>query len=171
MSQGQRDRIDASHFSQDIREFLRLLHTHYVRYVIAGGEAVIYYGHVRLTGDIDIFYDRREENAQRLFQALSEFWGGNIPGISEIEELAAAGLILQFGRPPNRIDLLNRIDGVTFEDAWSARREVLLASGKEAVPVSYIGPEPPMANKKAAGRPKDQEDLTYLRQITRPGTG
>lgn len=70
------DRIDAAHFSPDIQEFLRLLHTRRVRYVITGGEAVIFYGHVRLTGDIDVFYDRRVENAQRLFRALNDFWGG-----------------------------------------------------------------------------------------------
>lgn len=159
------DRIDATHFSPDIQEFIRLLHTHRVRYVIAGGEAVIYYGHVRLTGDVDFFYDRQADNTQRLFLALSDFWDGDIPGVSEAEELRTAGLILQFGRPPNRIDLINRIDGVAFEEAWSGRREVLLTSETDAVPMYYIGLEQLIANKQSAGRPKDHEDLTYLRQL------
>lgn len=161
------DRIDAAHFSSDTQEFIQLLHTHRVRYVITGGEAVIYYGHVRLTGDVDVFYDRQAQNAQRLFRALNDFWGGDIPGVSEVEELTAAGLILQFGRPPNRIDLLNRIDGVTFEEAWSGRREVLLAFDTDTVPTYYIGLEQLIANKESSGRPKDQDDLTYLKEIAR----
>ncbi len=40
-------------FSPDILEFLRLLERRDVRYLIAGGEAVIYYGHPQFTGDIE----------------------------------------------------------------------------------------------------------------------
>jgi hypothetical protein len=46
--------MDPYYFSPDILEFLRLLSIYKVRYLIVGGEAVIYYGHARLTGDIDI---------------------------------------------------------------------------------------------------------------------
>jgi len=45
--------MKASHFSRDIQEFVKLLSEHQVKYVIVGGEAVIYYGHARLTGDND----------------------------------------------------------------------------------------------------------------------
>lgn len=38
-----RDQLDASYFSPDILEFILLLHSHAVRYVVVGGEAVIYY--------------------------------------------------------------------------------------------------------------------------------
>ena len=159
------DRVDAAHFSSDTQEFIRLLHSHRVHYVITGGEAVIYYGHVRLTGDVDIFYDRQPENAQRLFQALIDFWDGDIPSVSAPEELTKAGLILQFGRPPNRIDLLSRIEGISFEEAWSERREVLLVSESDAVPTYYIGLEQLITNKESAGRPRDRDDLKYLKQI------
>lgn len=98
--------IDASTFSPDIREFLRLLHAHGVRYLIVGGEAVIFYGHARLTGDVDFYYDIDFDNARRLFAALDEFWEGSVPGLGCPEELAAPGFIVQFGVPPNRIDLM-----------------------------------------------------------------
>ena len=159
------DRIDADHFSSDTQEFIRLLHSHEVRYVITGGEAVIYYGHVRLTGDVDFFYDSQFENAQRLFRVLHEFWSGDIPGVAEAKELTEVGLILQFGRPPNRIDLLNRIEGVSFEESWSGRREVLLTFESDTVPMYYIGLEQLIANKESIGRPKDQDDVTYLKEI------
>ena len=45
-----------NYFSNDIREFLFLLTKYSVKYVILGGEAVIYYGYARVTEDIDIFF-------------------------------------------------------------------------------------------------------------------
>jgi len=165
------DRIDADHFSPDIQEFLRLLHSHNVRYVITGGEAVIYYGHVRLTGEVGIFFDRQFENAQRLFRALNEFWSGDIPGVTEAKELTETGLILQFGRPPNRIDLLNRIEGVSFEEAWAGRREVFLTFKSDTVPLYFIGLEQLIANKESVGRPKDQDDLKFLKEIDSQNPG
>ena len=162
-----RDRIDAAHFSPDTQDFIRLLHRYHVRYVIVGGEAVIYYGYARLTGDVDFFYDKQADNAKRLFEVLLDFWGGDIPGIVEAEELMASGLIVQFGSPPNRIDLLNQIAGVTFDEVWPARLTLSVVSETGTTPVNYIGLEQLIANKRAAGRPKDIEDLSYLRSIGR----
>ena len=66
--------MKASHFSQDIQDFLKIIADHNVKYVMVGGEAVIYYGYARLTGDVDFYYESSKENALRLFEALNEFW-------------------------------------------------------------------------------------------------
>ena len=161
------DRVEAAHFSPDIQEFIKLLHKHGVHYLIVGGEAVIYYGYVRLTGDVDFFYDRRADNARNLFRALDEFWEGDIPGIKDYVELMEAGLILQFGRPPYRLDLINQIASVTFDEAWPTRREATLVSKEKDTPLYYLGLKQLIKNKQAAGRPKDLEDLAYLRQAAR----
>ena len=99
--------IDASSSSDDVLAFIRLLGKREVDYVIAGGETVIFHGYPRLTGDVDFFYDRTDVNAGRLFQSLSEFWSGNIPEMESAGELMEEGVVIQFGRPPYRIDLLN----------------------------------------------------------------
>ncbi|HAK97013.1 MAG TPA: hypothetical protein DCM87_18985 [Planctomycetes bacterium] len=159
--------MKAASFSRDTREFLGLLHTHGVRYLIIGGEAVIYYGHARLTGDIDILFDAQADNADRLHAALDEFWGGSIPAVTRREELREPGLILQFGRPPNRIDLLNSISGVGFEDAWASKLDAQLETERGIVPIHYIGLAHLIANKESTGRPKDQDDLEFLRRAKR----
>lgn len=110
--------IEASHFSPDILDFIRVLHAHAVKYLVVGGEAVIYHGYPRFTGDVDFFYSDARKNVEALFAALREFWRGNVPSLESARELAEPGVIFQFGRPPNRIDLLNRIDGVEFKSAW-----------------------------------------------------
>lgn len=154
--------VDASAFSPDVQDFLRALCVHEVRFMIVGGEAVIFYGHIRVTGDIDVYYDREHGNAASLFKALEEFWQGDIPNLEGPSELEVKGVILQFGVPPNRIDLLNEIDGVDFASAWQRRTQVTLECESGDIPFSYIGLEDLIQNKRAAGRPKDQDDLPFL---------
>lgn len=156
--------IDGAHFSPDTRAFIESLEAHGVRYLIVGGEAVILYGHARLTGDADFFYSADAANAERLFRALRGFWAGDVPGVASPSDLTEAGMIFQFGRPPNRIDLINQIDGVTFEQAWPGRLKVEMAGGNIPTPVSYIGIEALIRNKEASGRPKDLDDLAYLKR-------
>lgn len=159
------DKLDAAYFSPDVQEFIGLLTRHDVRYVVVGGEAVIYYGHARLTGDIDFFYDRSPENSAKLFAALRAFWDDKVPGIERAEELEEEAVIVQFGRPPNRIDLLSQIDGVSFAEAWDARVSVTLTSSTVECPLYFLGLSQLIRNKEASARPKDQEDLEFLRRV------
>jgi predicted nucleotidyltransferase len=156
--------MKASHFSKDIQEFLTLLTKHNVKYVIVGGEAVIYYGYPRLTGDVDFFYEPSRKNASNLYRALDEFWGRDIPGINAFEELMESGTILQFGVPPNRVDLINSIDGVTFGDVWVGRTTARVEISGRTIPVHFIGLEQLIMNKEEIRRPKDLEDLKYLKK-------
>lgn len=155
--------IQAAHFSEDVQEFLRLLHEHRVRYLIVGGEAVILHGHPRYTGDVDFHYQPTPENARRLFEALREFWGGSVPAVATSEELLQDGIVVQYGRPPNRIDLLSRVDGVEFDTAWERRVDVLL-TGNLSFTIPFLSVTDLIASKRAAGRHKDLEDLRYLLQ-------
>lgn len=160
--------MKASHFSRDVLELLTLLHRHQVRYLLVGGEAVIYYGHARLTGDVDLFYEAVAENAERLYAALRDFWGGKVPVVAGPQDLLAPGVIVQYGRPPNRIDLLSAISGATFAEAWVARRTEYLEGVAEGLPVHIIGLGDLIRNKRAAGRPKDLDDLDYLLRAQPP---
>ena len=156
--------IDAEGFSCDILEFISLLKKHGVRYVIVGGEAVIYHGYARVTGDVDFFYEPAPKNAHRLFACLLGFWRGRIPGVKTAAELNEPGIILQFGRPPHRIDLMNIIDGVLFPDAWKSRLRVQLKSARGDVPAYYIGLRPLLKNKLASGRLQDLLDSSFLQR-------
>jgi len=154
--------MKASHFSKDIQDFIRLLNQHHVRYLIVGGEAVIYYGYARLTGDVDFFFETTRKNALNMFEALKEFWQGDVPGIEGFEALMESGVIFQFGVPPNRIDILTHVDGVTFKEAWRGRATTSMEIRGKQVSIYFIGLDELIANKKAINRPKDQEDLKYL---------
>ncbi|MGE3618122.1 MAG: hypothetical protein AB7L66_19785, partial [Gemmatimonadales bacterium] len=66
--------------------------------------------------------------------------------------------------PPNRIDLLNDIDGVSFGEAWAGRVEAVTAGDSGDVALPYLGRTELIRNKEASGRPRDLDDLSYLRR-------
>jgi hypothetical protein len=154
-----------NYFSKDTIDLIRLFMKHKVKYVIVGGEAVIFYGYARLTGDIDFFYEISESNSTKLYNALKEFWSGDIPGISTPNDFRVPGMIIQFGQPPNRIDLINIANGITFIEAWDSRVIQTIGEGNSAVKVYYIGLEPLIKNKTATGRYKDLDDLRFLSKV------
>ncbi len=156
--------MTASHFTRDIQDLLALLFKHKVRYLVVGAEAVIFHGFARFTGDIDIFYEPTPRNCRPLFLALQAFWRGDVPGIKKAADLENVGTIIQFGYPPSRIDLINSISGVGFAEAWKGRCRQAVLIRKRTVQVNYIGLSELIKNKKACARPKDLEDLRYLRE-------
>jgi len=130
-----------------------------------GGRAVIYHGYPRLTGDFDIYYEISRENVHKLYLALNEFWANNIPGIENENDLMQKGTFFQFGVPPNRIDLINEIEGIEFQKGWNNKVDSTISyRGKEFL-IHYIGLDELIENKKAVGRHKDLEDLKFLNRV------
>lgn len=140
----------------DLREFIVLLNSLKVDYLIVGGHAVAFHGYPRFTGDIDFFVRPTLENAERLVSVLRAF-GFTDPGLVP-ETFSQPRKVVQLGVPPNRIDLLTRIDGVSFEEAWAGRIE----SELDSMPVNFIGKAELVKNKRTAGRSKDNADVEKL---------
>ena len=140
----------------DFKDFLKLLTQHEVEYLLIGGYAVAFHGYVRYTGDMDIFIRLNPENAERVRQVLIDF------GFPESE--VPSDLFLEFGRivrmgiPPMRIEILNNISGVTFEECYE-RRVVQIV---DDVAVNFIHLDDLKRNKTASGRTKDLNDIEHL---------
>jgi hypothetical protein len=128
-------------------------------YLIVGAHALAAHGRPRATGDLDIWVRPTAENAKRVRRAIEDF-GMPVDQIS-VEELATAGLVLQFGFPPHRIDVMNAVSGLTFEEAWPTRISIEV-EGK-AHPV--IGLEELIRNKRAAARAQDLVDAAELERL------
>ena len=144
---------------KDLREFVALLNSHRVEYLVVGGHAVAFHGHPRFTGDIDFWIRPEIENAGRLIEALRAF-GFEQLGLTE-SEFIEPGRIVQLGQPPNRIDLLTSISGLDFDSAWQSREDGLL----DGLPLSFIGLKSLIENKLASGRPRDLADVAQLNVI------
>lgn len=150
--------------SNDLREFIRLLNTKSVRYVLVGAWALAFHGRPRYTGDLDLFVARDANNATRLMEVIDAFGFGNT-GI-EREDFLQEDYVIQLGQVPNRIDILTGISGVNFEEAWSSREH----GNIENIEVFIISRELLIRNKQAANRDKDRGDIKLLEK-TRPTRG
>jgi hypothetical protein len=127
-----------------------------VRYLLVGAYALAVHGHVRATGDIDLWVETSEENAARIMAALGRY-GAPLRQIEE-RDFETPGIVFQIGVAPRRIDILTTIDAVEFEAAWPEREEVEVAGLR--VPV--ISRHHLLQNKRATGRPQDQVDAVWL---------
>jgi predicted nucleotidyltransferase len=147
--------------SSDMREFIHLLNTKSVRYVVVGAWALAFHSRPRYTGDLDIFVARDQRNADTLMDVIEAFGFGST-GI-EREDFLREDYVIQLGQEPNRIDILTSISGVTFEAAWSSRERGILSD----VAIFVITRDLLIKNKRAANRDKDLGDIRLLEK-TRP---
>jgi predicted nucleotidyltransferase len=141
----------------DLREFIELLNSEKVQYVIIGGWAVNFHAVPRATGDIDFFVNNHPENERKIRAVLTKFGFGSTLS-SEKTSLFENKKILMLGRQPNRIDLITEIDGVTFGQVWDHKVSGIL----DGIAVHFINREHLLINKKAAARPKDLADVEEL---------
>ena len=142
--------------TKDFREFLKSMNSEKVEYLLVGGYAVAWHGYPRATGDLDVWVAVSEENANRLVQALLKF-GFDLPALRR-ELFLQPHKIIRMGRPPFRIEIITSASGCQFEGCRERAVEALL----DDVPVAIIGLEDLKANKRAAGRHKDLDDLEHL---------
>lgn len=126
-----------------------------VKYLVIGGIAAVLYGIPRATFDLDILIDANRDNAQRLLDALLEARMGTAALITP-EELLAQEITIFKDRV--RIDVQTSTPGLQFPQAWK-RRETMNYQGQMFHVVSL---EDLITSKRAAGRPRDLEDVRLL---------
>ncbi len=145
----------------DFRDLLVELHDAGAEFVVLGGHAVAYHGHPRATKDLDVLVRASTANAARVYKALAAF--GAPLGLFEVGEADFASYdgVLQIGLPPRRIDILNRADGITFDEAVDTR-ESFEVEGRH-IPV--IGLAALLKNKRAVAREQDLADAKALETI------
>jgi hypothetical protein len=124
--------------------------------MIVGGYAVAFHGFPRFTKDIDVFFSDSAANLARLQEALVAF--GFQPNTVPLATLGKPDAVLAIGVEPVRIDLLNRIAGVTFAEA----RGQAVRGRYGDVEVTFIGKEDLLRNKRATGRHRDLGDVEEL---------
>ena len=140
----------------DFKEFLSLLKTHGVEYLLIGGYAVGYHGYPRATHDMDIWIAVHPDNAEKLVLVLREF-GFDLPQLST-DLFLQDKRIVRMGRPPMQLEISTAISGVTFDECYAERVVDVL----DGVEVNLISLRHLKINKRASGRHKDLDDLEHL---------
>ena len=140
---------------RDFEDMLIAMHKHEVRYLIVGGMAFIFHAKPRFTKDIDLWVEPAAANIHRANLALAEF------GSPLLLDAGKKDQVVQVGLPPNRIDLIQSIEGMTFEDAWKKRDRG--PYGK--VTATWIDLDGLLAIKASIDDPRHQSDARYLLKV------
>ncbi len=150
--------IEAGLLNKDFIDFLNSLKKYEVASLLVGGYAVVLHGYHRTTGDIDIWVEPTEENFVRLQKAFAEF-GLPLDAITLKDFLSHEKVdVFTFGRPPVAIDILTKVKGLEFDQAFQCSEAVLV----DGAPVQLLSMRSLKDAKRAAGRHKDLDDLEHL---------
>jgi hypothetical protein len=146
-----------------------------VRYLVVGGVAVVLHGHPRFTADIDLVVALTPGNALAAVRALAGLGyrpRAPVDGALFADAAARRRWIDEEGltvftlwspdHPATEIDLFVQ-EPFPFDVAWA--RATVADLGVAKVPVASI--EDLIALKRAAGRPKDLEDVRVLEALAR----
>lgn len=142
--------------NSDFKDLLKIFNEENVEYLIVGAHAVIFYAEPRYTKDVDVWVAPTKENSRRVYRALQRFTAP-LKGMTE-EDFTDPELVYQMGIPPNRIDILMGVDGLTFSEAWDARTQ----THYDGVPMGILSRDHLIRNKRATGRPQDLLDVARL---------
>lgn len=148
-----------------------------VRYLIVGGLAVVFHGHLRFTADVDLVLDMRPENLQRAIRALQGL-GYRPRAPVRFEDYADAAQreawrveknmkVFSVWSPDHQATVIDLFVDCPFdfERAFATARQHEIVPGLRA---TFVGLEDLLALKAAAGRPVDLDDIAHLR---RPSSG
>lgn len=158
----------------DIRGLLEELVGDDVEFLIIGGVAVGYHGHVRATKDVDVVPAPDPANLKRLAHALErleaevegieDFSAGELPNPLDPEALSQGGnwvLLTRLGR----LDIMQWIG----DDAlWEKLSPAAIEDEIAGLPIKMVSYEDLVTLKEMAGRPEDLTDLQRLRQAREP---
>jgi predicted nucleotidyltransferase len=157
------------------REIFEVLVRHGVDFVVIGGVAVIGHGSTRTTRDVDFVAATDADNLARLEAALrdldAELWGvdAHLLGIDLDARTLADGGNFTLVTRAGGLDFFNEVPGGAPYDAVRARSVVAdLGDGLE---IRVAGIDDLLAMKRAAGRPRDLEDIATLTHIEREHRG
>ena len=139
------------------KEFIELLEKNQVKYLIVGGYAVSVHGYPRYTGDLDIFIAIEPKNSCGILKTFRDF-GFTDLDISESDFLQA-DTIVEIGREPLKIQVMNEISGVSFDEAESTKIFIPV----DGINVPFISLEMLIKNKLASNRGKDRVDAEILK--------
>ncbi len=142
----------------DFKDFLRLLNSHGVEYLLVGGYAVGYHGYPRATGDMDIWIAVSESNANAVAAAFTEF--GMTDSRVTKELFLKKNIIVRMGIPPVRIEVITGASGVVFEQCYERAETIDI----DDVPIKMISLPDLKINAPAAATRTSMTSSTFRRK-------
>jgi hypothetical protein len=152
-------------FSSYHADFIRTLIECGVKFMIVGGQAAVYYGVRRGTGDLDILIQPTRENGERLMQAFKNL-GLEVDRI-EPEEFEES-LFLGLGFEPDAVDIMTLTPGIDFNLSYAHATEIT----DDDLRIRILAIEDLIRNKETMNRMGEKKllddyDVSVLKRILR----
>ncbi len=150
-------------FSKYHLEFLKALVHHGVKFLIIGGQAAIYYGVRRNTGDLDLLIEPTKENGIKLLSTFQEL---KLSVDNVKPEEFEQPLFLGLGFEPDAVDILTITPGIDFESALMHSMVIEESSLK----LNIISIDDLIKNKESLNRGNEKKllddyDVVVLKKI------
>ncbi|MCS3953181.1 nucleotidyltransferase [Salinibacter ruber] len=130
-----------------------------VDYILVGGLAVAFCGHVRATEDVDILVQVDDENLARLLEVLAGFGEGAASGLQADDFTLEEGAIRVVEEFP--LDIFTQMSGYRYEDLESMTTTRRVNDHT----IRHLNIEGLITLKEESLRDKDQMDVAALRRI------
>jgi hypothetical protein len=151
---------------------LRALHDAGVQHIIIGGFAVNAHGVIRPSKDLDIVPDPDVDNLRRLAALLAEIDARHV-GLGEFNadefpfdptrpEDLQAGANFRLETRLGDLDVMQWVAGIDADPAYGALAARAIDGELDGIALRVCGLEDLIAMKRAAGRPRDLDDLRRL---------
>lgn len=148
-------------FDSYIKSLLVKFNAHQIEYIIVGGYAVNFHGYIRTTGDIDLWLRPTNQNKQKIISAFKEI-GVTDEALDALSKLDfSKQLHFMDGKDPYKIDFMNFVSGVTFDEAWPNR----VIAEFEGLKLPFIQYEQLILTKITSERLRDKLDIEELQKI------
>lgn len=151
--------------NDEVLNLLTSLNRHQVKYLLVGGMAGVFHGHIRTTQDLDLWIKASAPNRENLVNALKE---NNVAGAGYLKDtqFVFGFTTLRFGNSGFELDLgddLKLFKQADFDGCYKRS-----ATGNmEGVPFSVIHINDLILEKEKTGRAKDMGDAEALKEISK----
>jgi hypothetical protein len=144
-----------------IEDVFRFLERGKVKYAVVGGVAVVLYGYVRFTNDIDLVIDFSKENVKRFIRIISRLhFQSGVP-------IAASDLANSKKRAQWRKEKNAKVITFYNQDTPLLSIDVLLIKTLSQIKITKKKIDDLIAMKREAGRPTDLIDIEKLGKLNR----
>jgi hypothetical protein len=150
--------MEMKQLTPEYKEFIALLNSNKVKYLVVGGFAMAFHGYPRFTGDFDIWVDISKDNSELIINTLNEF-GFYSLGLQP-EDFQKKDIVVQLGYSPNRIDILTSLTGLNFNECYKEKQIVTIND----IEIIFIDVLHLIKNKEALGRHQDIADVQRMKE-------
>lgn len=150
----------------DVTLLVGNLNKHGVRFILIGGFAMAFHGHVRATNDIDFWIENTPENMDRLRQALLDSGVTEAQIMRNTMQLVGGSTVFNLVETGFQIDLMHNLKAFKEVDFNQCYARVQRAN-YNGVDIPVLNAEDLLKEKRETNRDKDQGDISFLEALIR----